>query len=161
MDQQLEAVRTPPGAIAATKQHPSPQGANGSCVPKPNENPVVLIHRMTSNLYSTFGAIAPLLEQQGKRVFAMNYGYYGEELHGSSATQLVPGFYGYASLNDSLAQVSRQIDLVKQHTGAQKVDSVSWSVGSSLATAYVKQVCAEGVGTVVSLDGVLRGTTML
>ncbi|AZA08980.1 esterase/lipase family protein [Corynebacterium pseudopelargi] len=161
MGPQLEPAKTLPGALAIAMgaNNPSPKGANEACSLE-GENPVVLIHGMTSNAYSSFGAISPVLKAQGRCVYAMNYGYYTPENTGSSATQVLPGFYGYDSLDRSLAQVSEQIEMVKRETGAQKVDLVGWSAGGSLAAAYAKQVGAAGVGTVVSIGGVLHGTTM-
>ncbi len=162
MGPQLEPAKTLPGAltIAMGAHHPSPKGANEACDLTAGENPVVLIHGMTSNAYSSFGAISPVIKSQGRCVYAMNYGYYTAEDAGSSATELLPGFYGYGALDRSLAQVSEHIELVKRETGAQKVDLVGWSAGGTLAAAYAKQVGASGVGTVVSIDGVLHGTTM-
>lgn len=140
----------------------SPSGANEPCTPAPGENPVVLIHGMTSTPYGSFSAIAPALKSQGKCVYAFTYGRYNDPATGSSVMGGIPGFNGgLGPMDQSLAEVSEQIQRVKENTGAEKVDLVGWSQGGSLATAYAKQTGGKDVGTVVSLAGVLRGTSML
>ncbi|MBZ8177364.1 alpha/beta fold hydrolase [Corynebacterium poyangense] len=141
--------------------NPSPSGANEECTPAPGQNPVVLLHGMASNAYESWSAIAPILKAQGRCVYALNYGAYNHlDGQGSSAIGLLPGFSGMDSLDHNLAEVSQQIDLIRQHTGAQKVDLVGWSQGGTLATAYAKEHGSEAVGTVVSIAGVLRGTSL-
>ncbi|MCF4007722.1 alpha/beta fold hydrolase [Corynebacterium uropygiale] len=143
-------------------QDASPSGANEECTPRPGENPVVLIHGMVSTPYGSFAALAPALKAQGKCVYSFTYGRYNSPASGSSAMGFVPGFDGgLAPMDKSLAEVTEHIQRVKEHTGAEKVDIVGWSQGGSLATAYAKQSGGKDVGTVVSLAGVLRGTSML
>ncbi len=159
----MASSKTLPGAALRALQSPyaSPTGANADCVSSPEEPPVVLIHGMTSNSYASFGAIAPALAAQGKCVFAMNYGYYGTDTPaGSSVAGSLPGFFGLGPMQASLEELSGQIEQVKQHTGAEKVDLVGWSEGGALAAAYAK-LQKDDVRTVVSIAGVLRGTTVL
>lgn len=157
MDQQMEASASLPQAAARSSLHPyaSPPGANVDCS-KSEEPPVILIHGMSSNAYASFGQISQALQQQGRCVFAFNYG-----AHFHSMAGVLPGFFALAPMEDSMQEVTQQIELVKQHTGAQVVDLVGWSEGGSLAAAYAKRSGGEGVRNVVTLAGVLRGTSAL
>lgn len=149
--------------IAAGQAHdPSPAGANEECTPAPGENPVILIHGMASNAYEAWAGLGPLLKSQGKCVYALNYGAYTPaDGQGSSAIGSIPGTYGVAPLAQNVEEVAAQIDSIREHTGAEKVDLVGWSQGGTIATAYAKARGGEGVGTVVAMAGVLRGTSML
>ncbi|MCF4007721.1 alpha/beta fold hydrolase [Corynebacterium uropygiale] len=143
-------------------QDPSPTGVNEECTPAPGENPVILIHGMASNAYEAWAGLGPLLKSQGKCVYALNYGAYpGADGQGSSAMGAIPGTYGVAPLAKNVEEVSAQIDSIREHTGAEKVDLVGWSQGGTIATAYTKARGGKGVGTVVTLAGVLRGTSMM
>ncbi|MDP9851797.1 esterase/lipase family protein [Corynebacterium lowii] len=141
----------------------SPLGSNVACVPQPGENPVILLHGLNSNSYQTFAAMAPDLAGMGKCVYAFNVGKISGTLEpdGSSVLGSIPMFRAMAPINDSLAEISEKIAQVKAMTGAQKVDLVGHSAGATIATAYTKQVHGEGVGTVVSIAGVLHGTGLL
>ncbi|WP_164470374.1 esterase/lipase family protein [Corynebacterium pseudopelargi] len=163
MDAPMAASKTLPGAAlrASTSPYASPMGANHDCETTSDEPPVVLIHGMTSNSYASFGAIAPALAAQGKCVFALNYGYYGTDaVAGSSVAGSLPGFFGLGPMQASLEEINGQVAQIKAHTGAEKVDLVGWSEGGALAAAYAKQDKGD-VRTVVSIAGVLRGTTVL
>lgn len=141
---------------------PSPSGANEACTPAPGENPVVLIHGMNANAYTSWAGFAPDLKAQGKCVYALNYGTWeGNQELGSSLMGKLPGFGGLAPLQDSLAEVTQQIQLIKANTGADTVDLVGYSEGGTLATAYAKQTDGQDVGTVVTVSGVVHGTSML
>lgn len=141
----------------------SPLGSNVSCVPAEGENPVILLHGLNSNSYQTFAAMAPDLADMGKCVYAFNVGKLPgtPTPDGSSVLGSIPTFRAMAPIDESIEQISRKIDQVKAMTGASEVDMVGHSAGATIATAYAKQVHGEGVGTIVSIAGVLHGTTLL
>lgn len=141
----------------------SPSGANVACTPAPGENPVVLLHGMNSNAYQTFARMAPELKKMGKCLYAFNVG----KLPGTfekdqwSVAGSIPMFRNMTVLDESLRQLNEKIDALKAETGASEVDMVGHSAGGTLAAAYAKQHNGEGVGTVVSIAGVLHGTSLL
>lgn len=141
----------------------SPLGSNVACTPAPGENPVILLHGLNSNSYQTFAAMAPDLAEMGKCVYAFNVGKLPgtPTPEGSSVLGSVPTFRAMAPIEDSVAQIAEKISQVKAMTGADEVDMVGHSAGATIATAYAKQVGGEGVGTIVSIAGVLHGTSLL
>ncbi|WP_227659052.1 MULTISPECIES: triacylglycerol lipase [unclassified Corynebacterium] len=150
-------------AAQAKYTNPSPINTNVECTPAPGENPVIFIHGMSANFYQTYASFAPYIAAQGKCVYGMNYGAFNgaEGTEGSSLAGSIPGADALAPLDSSLAEVTEQIERVKKNTGATEVDLVGYSEGGTLAAAYTKNVGGKGVGTVVTLAGVLRGTSML
>ncbi|WKD61870.1 Lipase EstA precursor [Corynebacterium ciconiae DSM 44920] len=135
-----------------------PEGVNTGCVPEDGRNPVVLIHGMGSNPYGSFSALGPALAADGRCVYAPTFGKY----EGSRPLiSNVEGVYGLKPASESLAEISADIDAIKAHTGAAQVDIVGYSLGGALAAMYAKQVGAEGVGTVVTIGGVIHGTNLL
>ena len=52
----------------------APQGANVECTPRRGENPIVLLHGLNSNFYSTYARMAPELAAAGFCVYGFNYG---------------------------------------------------------------------------------------
>ncbi|WPF66997.1 esterase/lipase family protein [Corynebacterium sp. 22KM0430] len=124
---------------------------------------MIFIHGMSANFYQTYASFAPYIAAQGKCVYGMNYGAFNgsEGTEGSSLAGSIPGAGALAPMSSSLEVVTEQIERVKKNTGAAEVDLVGYSEGGSLAAAYTKNVGGQGVGTVVTLAGVLRGTSML
>lgn len=117
---------------------------------------------MNANAYTSWAAFAPALKEQGKCVYALNYGAWdGSWDTGRSLMGQLPGFGGLAPLADSLAEVTQQIQLIEANTGASAVDLVGYSEGGTLAAAYAKQTGGTDVGTVVTVSGVVHGTSML
>ncbi|WP_151529564.1 MULTISPECIES: triacylglycerol lipase [Corynebacterium] len=154
---------TQPNLAAAAlvqMQNPSvmPEGVNTGCVPQEGQNPVVLLHGMNSNPYGSFAALGPALAVDGRCVYAPAYGKYDGPL---PVTSNVEGVYGLKPASESLAEVAADIEAVKAHTGAKKVDIVGYSLGGTLASMYAKQVGSEGVGTVITLGGAIHGTNLL
>ncbi|MEJ4100522.1 alpha/beta fold hydrolase [Corynebacterium mastitidis] len=141
----------------------SPLGSNVACTPEPGENPVILLHGLNSNSYQTFAAMAPDLAAMGKCVYAFNVGKLPgtPTPEGSSLLGSIPTFRAMAPISQSVEQITEKIAQVKAMTGAQSVDMVGHSAGATIATAYAKQVGGEGVGTIVSISGVLHGTGLL
>ncbi|AZA11712.1 esterase/lipase family protein [Corynebacterium gerontici] len=160
MGQHREAASSLPQGAARSSIHPyaSPPGANVECAHR-GQPPVILLHGMSSNAYAAFSQISQALHREGRCVFAINYGYYGADRH--SMAGRLPGFFALAPMEDSLQEVSRHIAMVKEHTGAQEVDLVGWSEGGALAAAYAKRNGGHDVRNVVTLAGVLRGTSAL
>ena len=137
----------------------SPEGTNVQCVPAPGENPVVMIHGMNSNSYQTYARMAPELKAMGKCLYAFNVGKLGPDEF--SVLGSIPTMRNMTPLDTALAELTAKIDTLKAETGATAVDIVGHSAGGTLAAAYAKQEQGRGIGTVVSLAGVLHGTTLL
>lgn len=137
----------------------SPEGANVHCVPAPGENPVVMIHGMNSNSYQTYARMAPELKAMGKCLYAFNVGKLGPDEY--SVLGSIPTMRNMTPLDTALAELTAKVDTLKAETGATAVDIVGHSAGGALAAAYAKREQGRGVGTVVSLAGVLHGTTLL
>ncbi|OMQ08356.1 lipase [Corynebacterium amycolatum] len=137
----------------------SPEGTNVQCVPAPGENPVVMIHGMNSNSYQTYARMAPELKAMGKCLYAFNVGKLGPDEF--SVLGSIPTMRNMTPLDTALAELTAKIDALKAETGATAVDIVGHSAGGTLAAAYAKQEQGRGIGTVVSLAGVLHGTSLL
>lgn len=137
----------------------SPTGTNVACTPAAGENPVVLIHGMNSNSYMAWAQLAPELQKMGKCVYAFNVGKLGPDV--KSVLGSIPIFRNMTPLDTALGELTEKIERLKAETGAQAVDIVGHSAGGTLATAYAKQQQGSGIGTIVSLAGVLHGTTLL
>ncbi|WP_234458175.1 esterase/lipase family protein [Corynebacterium macginleyi] len=141
----------------------TPPSANIACTPAPGENPVVLLHGMNSNAYQTYAGMSSKLAELGKCVYAFNVGKMPGTLtpDGSSLIGSVPITRAMAPFETSLAQFTDYINRLKEQTGATEVDLVGHSAGATIATAYAKQEQGHGVGTIVSIAGVLHGTSLL
>lgn len=137
----------------------SPTGTNVTCTPAAGENPVVPIRGMNSNAYQTYARMAPELQKMGKCLYAFNVGKLAPDEF--SVLGKIPTMRNMSALDRGLAQLTEKIERLKHETGANEVDIVGHSAGGTLAAAYAKQQQGKGIGTVVSLAGVLHGTTLL
>ncbi|MFJ3219795.1 esterase/lipase family protein [Kitasatospora sp. NPDC086801] len=139
----------------------SPPGANDwSCRPTAaHPNPVVLVHGTFANRYENWLALSPLLKGLGYCVFALDYG----TIPGitSSGSGLLLPIGGLGPVPESAAQLGRFVDLVRNATGAAKVDIVGHSQGGMLPNYYLKFLGgAAKVGRLVGLAPSNHGTTL-
>lgn len=137
---------------AAANPEQSPPGTNNfNCTPSAaHPFPVVLIPGTFSVMEDDFGALAPILANNGYCVFSLNYG--------GTAGQLVQAV-GPAST--SVQQVAALITKVRQATGVSKVDLVGHSQGGLLGEYYLKVLGgAADVHSFVGLSPSTHGTTL-
>jgi triacylglycerol esterase/lipase EstA (alpha/beta hydrolase family) len=141
------------GALAAAANpEQSPPGTNNfSCVPSSTHPfPVVLIPGTFSVMEDDFGALAPILANNGYCVFSLNYG--------GTTGSLVQAIGPSAT---SAAQVAAFVTKVEQATGVAKVDLVGHSQGGLLGEYYLKVLGgAQHVHAYVGLSPTTHGTTL-
>ncbi|MEZ5151050.1 esterase/lipase family protein [Rhodococcus zopfii] len=120
-------------ASAYAESHPdaAPPGSNDfSCIPSAQHpRPVVLAHGTDSNSYTDFAALAPLLEDSGWCVYALNFGK-------------APGAddYGTGDIRVSARQFGDFVDTVRAETGAGTVDVVGFSQGATVSRYYINRL---------------------
>jgi triacylglycerol esterase/lipase EstA (alpha/beta hydrolase family) len=139
-------------AAAAVNPEQSPPGTNNfSCKPSAaHPNPVVLIPGTFSVMEDDFGALAPILANNGYCVFSLNYG--------GTPGSLIQAIGPAAT---SAQQVAALVTKVKQATGVSKVDLVGHSQGGLLGEFYLKVLGgAANVHTFVGLSPTTHGTTL-
>ncbi|QSE87651.1 alpha/beta fold hydrolase (plasmid) [Rhodococcus pseudokoreensis] len=143
-----------PDAARYARQHPGsvPPGINDfTCTPTGGHpRPVVLVHGTDSNAYSDWAALGPRLAGAGYCVFALNYG--GK-----------PGGdnYGTEDMAVSAGQLAQFVAEVRGATGADEVDIVGYSQGSTVARYYVNRLGgAAAVDQWVGLASPTYGGTM-
>ncbi|MFJ8627703.1 esterase/lipase family protein [Kitasatospora sp. NPDC093550] len=156
-----------PGVVAGAELPPdgdtvaSPPGANDwTCRPTAaHPNPVVLVHGTFANRYENWLALSPLLKGLGYCVFALDYGMIPGITSSGSGLLLPIG--GLGAVPDSAAQLARFVDLVRNATGAAKVDIVGHSQGGMLPNYYLKFLGgASKVDKLVGLAPSNHGTTL-
>ncbi|WP_420791181.1 esterase/lipase family protein [Streptomyces sp. NRRL S-350] len=139
----------------------SPPGANDwNCRPTAaHPDPVVLVHGTFANRYENWLALSPLLKGLGYCVFALDYGTIPGVTSTGSGLLLPIG--GLGPVPDSAAQLARFVDLVRNATGAAKVDIVGHSQGGMLPNYYLKFLGgASKVGKLIGLAPSNHGTTL-
>ncbi|HEY3753360.1 MAG TPA: alpha/beta fold hydrolase [Pseudonocardiaceae bacterium] len=137
---------------AAANPEQSPPGTNNlACKPSTTHPfPVVLIPGTFSVMEDDFGALAPILANNGYCVFSLNYG--------GTPGQLVQAIGPSAA---SAQQVAAFVTKVKQATGVSKVDLVGHSQGGLLGEYYLKVLGgAANVHSYVGLSPTTHGTTL-
>ncbi|TXG92689.1 alpha/beta fold hydrolase [Rhodococcus rhodnii] len=106
----------------------APAGTNDfGCVPSAaHPRPVILVHGTDASAYSDWAMIAPILVDDGRCVFALDYGR-------------VPDRDGNAlgDMRTSAHQLAAFVDVVRERTGAESVDLVGYSQGANVARWYV------------------------
>lgn len=139
------------GVAAATNPEQSPPGTNNfSCTSTAHPYPVVLIPATFSVMEDDFGALAPILANNGYCVFGTNYG--------GTPGQLVQATGPAAT---SANQIAAFVTKVRQLTGASKVDLVGHSQGGMLGEYYLKMLGgAANVHSYVGLSPTSHGTTL-
>ncbi|GHF81191.1 esterase/lipase family protein [Kitasatospora xanthocidica] len=163
----VEAAGTDAAGASGTALPPdgdtvaSPPGANDwTCRPSAaHPDPVVLVHGTFANRYENWLALSPLLKSLGYCVFALDYGMIPGVTSSGSGLLLPIG--GLGPVPESAAQLARFVDLVRNATGAAKVDIVGHSQGGMLPNYYLKFLGgASKVGRLVGLAPSNHGTTL-
>jgi triacylglycerol esterase/lipase EstA (alpha/beta hydrolase family) len=141
-------------AAAAALGNPSapPPGVNNySCKLTPaHPRPVVLVNGTFANMEDDWGALGPILANDGYCVFGTNYG--GE-----------PGAFiqSVGPVETSAKEVASFIESVRGHYGGSQVDLVGHSQGGMISE-YVAKVLglAPRIHTLVGLSPTTHGTTL-
>jgi pimeloyl-ACP methyl ester carboxylesterase len=140
--------------IAAALPDPAapPPGVNnyGCALTAAHPNPVILIPGTFANMEDDYGALAPILVNDGYCVFSLNYG--GTPGSFIQAIGPVPA---------SAQQVGTLISQVSANYGGVQVDLVGHSQGGMLAE-YVAKVLgyAPDIHSIVALSPTTHGTTL-
>jgi triacylglycerol esterase/lipase EstA (alpha/beta hydrolase family) len=130
-----------------------PAGANNwSCKPSAaHPRAVVLVHGTFANQSDNWGAVSPLLANNGYCVFTFNYG--GPALLGT--------LYGLGDIPTSAGQLATFVDQVRTATGTAKVDIVGHSQGGMMPRWYLKFLGgAAKVQNMIGLSPSNHGTTL-
>ncbi len=147
-------------AVDAEMDHPGapPVGANDwSCKPTAlHPNPIVLVHGGPETVRLDWGALAPLLANNGYCVYALSYG----------ALPGMPGplgaLGGLLPIEQSAQQLRDFIIKVRAATGAQSVDIVAHSEGSLVTDYYAKFLGgANKIDRFISIGPGWNGTSSL
>jgi triacylglycerol esterase/lipase EstA (alpha/beta hydrolase family) len=141
-------------AIGAAFLDPSapPPGVNDfSCrLTAAHPRPVVLIPGTFANMEDDYGAVGPVLANDGYCVFSLNYGG-------------IPGVFIQATgpVPQSAKQIGVAVDKVAANYPGVKVDLIGHSQGGMLAE-YVAKVLGYGpqLHTIVALSPTTHGTTL-
>lgn len=105
--------------------------------------PVVLLHGSFSTVASNFSALVPALVRSGRCVYGFDYG------NG-----------GIAAVTTSAAQLADLVGVVRQRTGASRIDVIGYSQGGLvLRTGLRLDGLADQVATAVLLAPSWNGTT--
>lgn len=127
-----------------------PKGVNQPCNNHASDpTPVVLIHGTFANARRAFSTLAPLLQDNGHCVYALNYG----------KRSPIPAVYATGDMEESAAEILGFIDTVRRQTGARQVDVIGHSQGGTLALYLAKQKADSGlIRRIVALSPSTRGT---
>ena len=139
-------------ATGGANPNTSPGGANVECTPtSAHPYPVVLVHGTLSDMYSSFGALSPILVNAGYCVYALNY---GQTMQNSQ-------FDGLGEIAASAGQLATFVNQVLAETGATKVDIVGWSQGGMMPRYYIDNLGgASKVNVLTALSPSNHGTTL-
>jgi pimeloyl-ACP methyl ester carboxylesterase len=123
------------------------------CRSKTNPNPVVLLHGLGATYYEDINILELYLQQQGFCTFTTTYGEY----------PLFPLVGGLRPIETSSDEIADFVKLVKQKTGAAKVDLVGHSEGA-FQVLYVTKF-GDGIKDIVqrvfAIAPPTHGTTFL
>ncbi|MGV9313637.1 esterase/lipase family protein [Streptomyces sp. NPDC003691] len=150
----LASTTLVPTASAAETGAPAPSSGwnDWSCRPSAaHPEPVVLVHGLGANGTVNFLTLAPALRAAGYCVFSPTYGR--TVLGGLSG--------GLAPMAESAAEIGAFVDRVRTTTGAQKVDVVGHSEGTTVPAYYIKYLGgATKVDDFIGFGSNFRGTTL-
>jgi pimeloyl-ACP methyl ester carboxylesterase len=139
--------------LAETDPTLSPPGANipGCKLTAAHPFPVVLVHGTLEDMEDNFGAISPILANNGYCVFVFNYG-------GATPESVSQGTGPIATSAKTVAAFVKQ---VIAQTGASHVDLVGHSQGGMLLEYIAKlEGEAPNIHSLVALDPSTHGTTV-
>jgi triacylglycerol esterase/lipase EstA (alpha/beta hydrolase family) len=129
---------------AFARQGPPAGVNNGACRPaSTHPRPVVLVHGTYSNIHDNWTALAPLLQNNGWCVYALDYGVteYSNET-----------MFGMGPVADSAEQLAEFVGRVLAASGATQVDLVGHSQGGMMPRWYLKFL--DGAPRVHALVGI-------
>ena len=126
-----------------------PLGSNDpSCRPSASRPyPIVLVPGTIQTSYAVYARMAPALIADGACVYTFSTGY---QYSGLPLAQV-------GSPHEFVATLSRFVDAVLEHTGADKVDLLGYSQASAIGFNYIKTRGAEKVHHFISFDGTPQG----
>jgi triacylglycerol esterase/lipase EstA (alpha/beta hydrolase family) len=139
-------------AVALTNPAAPPPGVNnfGCQLSAAHPRPVILIPGTFANMEDDYGALGPVLANDGYCVFSLNYG--GPPGAFIQSTGPVP---------PSAQQVAGLIGQVRANYGGVQVDLVGHSQGGLLAEYVAKLLgLAPDIHTIVALSPTTHGTTL-
>jgi triacylglycerol esterase/lipase EstA (alpha/beta hydrolase family) len=139
------------GVVAALPNPAAPPpGANRSgCTSRVDPYPVVLVDGTFANQEDDYGALAPILANDGYCVYTFAYG--------APAGQFIQGL---ASVPHNAAQLASYVQRVLAETGATRVDLIGHSQGGLLEEYYAKLLGgAPYVHDLIALSPTTHGTT--
>ncbi|GAB3952706.1 hypothetical protein GCM10029976_091450 [Kribbella albertanoniae] len=112
-----------------------PVGSNvWTCKPTAaHPEPVILLHGLGGNQRLNFPALSPLLANNGYCVYSLTYGN----------QSWLPTVGGLGSMRTSSARVKALVDKVLTSTGAEKVNVVAHSEGTTVASYALYRDLAE------------------
>jgi triacylglycerol esterase/lipase EstA (alpha/beta hydrolase family) len=145
------ATTTTASATTGTTAAPSSGFDDWSCKPSAaHPNPLVLLHGLGGNGPGNYSYLGPFLAAKGYCAFTLTYG---------QASPAIP-VGGTVSITQSSVEIAAFVQLVRQATGAAKVDLVGHSEGG-FQSIYGPKIrgYAGQVGTVVALAPPTHGTT--
>ncbi|WP_410656470.1 esterase/lipase family protein [Amycolatopsis sp. lyj-112] len=140
-------------APAVASAAPSSGWNDWSCKPSAKHpEPVVLVHGLGGNATTNWFYHAPKLKNAGYCVYSLTYGatVLGGQLFG-----------GLGSMRKSAVELDTFVDRVRKSTGADKVDIVGHSEGTTMPAYYLKfEGGAEKVKHFVGFGSNFKGTTL-
>lgn len=148
------ALASAPVASAATTDT-SDIFNDASCVPAADKTtPVLYVHGTAGNT-ENWAQNAVALKAAGYCVWGFNYG------RGSGLPSLFPGSYGNADINSSARELARNVERVKEATGAEQVDLVAHSQGGLLVKKYIAELGGgDNVRRAVTVGATFHGTDL-
>lgn len=129
-------------AFIHSHKHPNamPLGVNDwDTTLEDGQVPVVLVHGTWMNSYCTWADIAPLLVENGHRVFATNYGKDAD-----SYVSRARAVYASDGILQSQVELAAFINKVLEDTGAQQVDLIGHSQGGAQVVLYANLSSRKG-----------------
>lgn len=136
-------------ALTSATAELMPEGANLPCPASADTVPVVLIHGTFANARRAFRQLAPTLRNEGRCVYAINYGKRSK----------LPRVFATGDMEESARELQAFIDTVRQTTGAAQVDLIGHSQGGTLALFLGKVNAGKGIfRRIVAISPSTRGT---
>jgi triacylglycerol esterase/lipase EstA (alpha/beta hydrolase family) len=141
-------IRTQAQGFSENPNMPPPGANIPGCKPDATHPyPVVLVNGTTGDEDNSWGALAPMLANDGYCVYTFNYG------------QTVAG-YAVGEIGASAGELATEVSKVLQETGAAKVDIVGHSQGGMMPRYYIKFLGgATKVNLLIGLVPSNHGTT--
>ena len=141
-----------------------PVGANDvNCKVTDDSPPVILVHGTFENQNNNWGALSPLLHNEGRCPWTFNFGK-PPRARGGLMNLMRPAInlddkYGLGDIENSAQELANFVQIVLKQTGAKRVDLVGHSQGGMMPHVYLRDLGgAEFVRKFVALAPSNRGT---